>query len=114
MHLRVDMFASSGRSLNWNYHFLSEGQWTVHLSLLPGKSESTIRTSILAFLSYKKIFFHVATHRVARLSDTEIKKIQNLSLTAAIWHRATPLQLIVLDTHIMVFVLSGCHSISRI
>lgn len=39
-----------------------------------------------------------------RLSDIEIKKIQNLSLTAAIWDRATSLQLNVLDKHITVFV----------
>lgn len=40
-----------------------------------------------------------------RLSDMEIKKIQNLSLTAAIWDRATSLQLNALDKHITLFVL---------
>jgi len=66
---------------------LSEGQWRVHLSLLPDEVERTVMTSIWALPSYKKekkTFFPVAIQGVVRLSNIETNKIQNLSLTAVL------------------------------
>lgn len=97
----MGMFASSGHPSTGAHQLFSEGQWRAHLSLLQDKVETTF---ILAFLCYKKKYFAVAIQDGVRLSDIEIKKIQNLSLTAAIWDRATSLQLNVLDKHITVFV----------